>query len=242
MVPPEPREPYSGPTRLMPQARRHAGQIVYFHPDGPKGRERFGIDVRADGSRTIRSYCEMGEGELTRDASWTLGADHRPVEGHVRVVQEGKLKGSAWYHLRDNETQCESITARFGRSSQVLDGRCDYLGLHPLVGDGMIALAAGIDRPGVRQVVPSVTCSYDINGETSLVALPIEIVVTYEGPEEIEVPAGRFSAQRYALQWQPHWPPAMLWVHGEDAVFLRLEWEFSGLDSQLVRYGDVWDC
>jgi len=223
--------------------RRHAGLIAYNHVEGVKGRERFGIDVRADGTRTIRAYCEMGEGDLTRDASWTLDAGHRPVEGSVRVVQDGRLTGSAWYHIKDNETHCEALTDRLGRSSQVLAGRCDYLGLHPLVGDGMIALAAGTDKPGVRQVIPSVTCSYDINGETSLVALPIEIAVTYEGEDEIEVPAGRFSAHRYALQWQPHWPAAMLWVHGEDALFLRLQWEFSGLNSELMSYAQsYWDC
>lgn len=218
--------------------RRHAGQIVYNHVDGVKGHERFGIDVRADGTRTIRAYCEMGEGDLTRDASWTLDAAHRPVEGHVRVVQDGKLTGSSWYYPKDGETHCESLTARLGRTSQVLPGRCDYLGLHPLVGDGMIALAVGTGRPGVRQVVPSVTCSYDVNGETSLVALPIDIAVTYVGEDEVEVPAGRFAANRYALQWQPHWPAANLWVHGEDALFLRLQWDVSGLDSQLVSYED----
>lgn len=224
----------------MTKPRRHAGQIGYNHADGAKGRERFGIDVRADGTRTIRAYCEMGEGDLTRDASWTLDAAHRPIEGQVRVVQDGTLTGSSWYHVKESETHCESLTSRMGRTSQVLSGRCDYLGLHPLVGDGMIALAVGTHAPGVQHTIPSVTCSYDINGETSLVALPIEIAVTYVGEEEVEVPAGRFAANRYALQWQPHWPAAHLWVHGEDALFLRLQWDVSGLDSQLVHYGDDW--
>lgn len=220
----------------MIQPRRHAGLIVYDHAEGVKGRERFGIDVRADGSRTIRAYCEMAEGELTRDTSWTLDAAHRPVEGHVRVVQNGRLTGSSWYHFRDDDVQCESLTAGMGRTSQVLAGRRDYLGLHPLVGDGMIALAVGTDKLGVRQMVSGVTCSYDINGESTLVALPVEIAVTYQGDEDVEVPAGRFAARRYALQWSPSWPDAHLWVHGEDALFLRLTWAFSGLDSKLVRY------
>ncbi|MFD2137717.1 hypothetical protein ACFSLT_25490 [Novosphingobium resinovorum] len=84
-------------------------------------------------------------------------------------------------------------------------------------------------------MIPSVTCSYDVNGESSLVALPITIGVTYVGKEEVTVPAGTFTADVYELRWQPH-PPARLWVHGEDSVFLRLTWEFSGLDSQLERY------
>ncbi len=215
--------------------RRHAGRIVYHHADGPQGIEDFGIDVRADG-RCYRAYCEMGEGNLTRDASWTLDTDLRPVEGHVRVVQHGKVVGSSWYYFADDGTHCESLTANLGRTTQHLPGRVDYLGLHPLVGDGAIALARGTDAPGVERPIASVTCSYDANGETTLVALPITIGVTYVGREDVTVPAGTFAADVYELNWQPQWPAARLWVHGEDAVFLRLTWAFSGLDSQLERY------
>lgn len=220
--------------------RRHSGEIVYFHKDGVKGRERFDIDVRGNG-RTIRTYCEMTEGDLTRDASWTLDAAHVPVEGHVRVVQHGELVGSTWYRVRDGDLECEALTAKLGRISQVLPGKPEYLGLHPLVGDGMIALAVGTDNPGVARQVSTVTCSYDIAGESGLVAFPMFIGVTYIGRESVEVPAGKFDAHHYHLQWQPHWPPAHLWVHGEDAVFVRLTWDYSGLDSQLVSYGPGWE-
>ncbi|MDR7101736.1 hypothetical protein [Croceicoccus sp. BE223] len=214
--------------------RRHAGRIHYFKSEVIAGREDFAIDVRADG-RTVRSYCEMAEGDLTRDASWTLDPSHRPVEGHVRVVQHGRQAGSAWYRFGDGFTECESLTATMGRTTQRLDGDARYLGLHPLVGDGLIALARGTDAPGTERRIESVTCSYDVNGETSLVALPIDIGVTYVGEEDLTVPAGTFRAHRHAIRWQPHWPAAHLWVLGEDAVFVRLQWDFSGLDAQAVR-------
>lgn len=218
--------------------RRHAGRIHYMKDGVIHGREDFAIDVRADG-RTIRSYCEIADDDLTRDASWTLDAGHAPVEGHVRVVQGGRMTGSAWYRCTDDMTECESLTATMGRTSQRLPGRAQYLGLHPLVGDGMIALARSTDDAGAERMIESVTCSYDINGETSLVALPIAIGVTYVGPDEVTVPAGTFAAERYALRWQPHWPVAHLWVLGEDAVFVRLCWEFSGLDSKLIRHAST---
>src|SRR5690554_1432353 len=215
--------------------RRHTGRILYHKGDTIAGCEDFGIDVRESG-RTIRAYCEMGEGGLTRDASWTLDGKYKPVEGYVRVVQNGIQTGSAWYRFTENEVECEALTTTLGRTAQRLPSRARYLGLHPLVGDGMIALARGKEEPGREDIIESVTCSYDINGETSLVALPIDIAVTYVGVEEVTVPAGTFTTDRYALRWQPHWPAADLWVHGEDAVFVRLDWEFSGLSSQLERY------
>lgn len=215
--------------------RRHWGRILYQSAEGEKGREDFAIDVRA-GGRTIRSYCEMGEGNLTRDASWTLDADHRPVEGHVRVVLDGALVGSSWFRCTETDTECESLTRLMGRTSQRLPGRRDYLGLHPLIGDGMIAAARGHDAPGEERMIESVTCSYDINGDSGLVALPIGIAVTYVGPDSVTVPAGSFDAHHYLLRWQPHWPAAKLWVHGEDMIFLRLSWEISGLTSELVEF------
>lgn len=216
--------------------RRHSGRIHYFKDGEIHGREDFAIDVRADG-RTIRSYCEIDDRALTRDASWTLDRLHNPVEGHVRVVQGGAMTGSAWYRMNGDEVECESLTESMGRNSQRLAMRPRYLGLHPLVGDGLIALARGTDRVGEERMIESVTCSYDINGETSLVALPIDIAVSYLGKDRIIVPAGEFAADRYALRWQPDWPAADLWVHGEDALFLRLVWSYSGLDTQLIRHG-----
>lgn len=220
----------------MTTQRRHWGRILYHRDGGIAGREDFAIDVRRSG-RTIRAYCEMAEGDLTRDASWTLDEAYHPVEGHVRVVQNGLQTGSAWYRFTDGEVECESLTAGMGRTSQRLPSRARYLGLHPLVGDGMIALARGTADPGREERIESVTCSYDINGETSLVALPIDIGVTYVGTEDVSVPAGTFRADRYALRWQPQWPAADLWVNGPDAVFLRLDWAFSGLSSRLEKYG-----
>lgn len=219
----------------MTTVRRHAGRIHYRRDGQVLGREDFSIDVRGDG-RSIRAYCEMEEGALTRDAGWTLDAAHLPVEGQVRVVQHGALVGSSWYRFTTQETECEALTAQQGRVSQRLPGRAQYLGLHPLVGDGMIALARGRDAPGEERQIPSVTCSYDLKGESALVALPITIGVRYIGSQQVEVPAGRFRGEHYELRWQPHWPPARLWVLGDDAVFLRLCWEVSGLDSQLVRF------
>lgn len=220
----------------MTTLRRLAGRIHYRTDGVIRGREDFAIDVRENG-RTIRAYCEINEGRLTRDASWTLDRAHLPVEGHVRVVQHGKLVGSSWYRFSDTGTECESLTARMGRCSQHLPGRMKYLGLHPLIGDGMIALARGREAAGERRLIESITCSYDLNGESGLVALPISIAVTYVGEEEIEVPAGRFVADHYELQWQPHWPAAKLWVHGDDALFLRLSWSVSNTTSELIRYG-----
>lgn len=217
----------------MDSLRRYAGRIRYRDAQGVCGNEDFAIDVRENG-RTIRAYCEIEDGHITRDASWTLDTSHRPVEGHVRVVQHGALVGSTFYTFDEHGTRCEALTAAKGRQSLQLPERPDYLGLHPLIGDAMTVLARGTDRPGEERMIPSMTCSRDINGETDLTAIPMEIGVRYCGECELEVEAGRFSARHYELNWGKDWPPALIWTHGPDAILLKMEWSVSRRNYELV--------
>lgn len=217
----------------MSSLRRYSGRVAYRDAKGVCGREDFAIDVRSNG-RTLRAYCEIDDGHITRDASWTLDADHHPAEGHVRVVQHGALVGSSYYTFDDSGTRCEALTATGGRQTLLLPERPDYLGLHPLIGDATIALARGIDAPGEERMIPTITCSRDINGETGLTAIPMEIGVRYCGEEELDVQAGHFTARRYEMNWGKDWPPAQMWVHGPDAIFLKMEWVVSGRVYELV--------
>ena len=204
----------------------YAGRIGYFGPDGENGREWFEMVPHA-GGMTVRAFCEMDELELTRDVTISLDSDSRPLDAFVRVIQHGRTLGSAWFLVGEREVVCEGVTAARGRVSQreAITPPLRYLGLHPLVCDGLIAVSRGTDRDGEFVPVEIITNSTSPNGEEELVAIPSVIDVAYLGDEQIEVPAGRFDAHRYALRWQPDWSPAELWVHGPQALFLRLNWD-----------------
>ena len=64
--------------------------------------------------------------------------------------------------------------------------------------------------------------------------MPTQIDVAYLGEERVWVPAGEFEARRYALRWNPAWPPADIWVHGPQALFLRLRWEMIDAHYELT--------
>ena len=204
----------------------YAGHIGYFGPEGQTGREWFEI-VPHTGGRTVRAFCEMDELELTRDMTMSLDEDSRPREAFVRVVQHGRTLGSTLFLVDEDAIHCEGITQERGRISQrmPLSAPLCYLGLHPLVCDGLIAVSRGTDRPGEFVALDVITNSVSPNGEQDLIAIPSVIDVAYIGDETIKVPAGQFDAQRFALRWQPDWTPADLWVHGADALFLRLSWD-----------------
>lgn len=219
----------------MSRNRACHGRIIYRTTAGEAGRETFSITPCASG-RVIRAYCEMPQDRIVRDTSWSLDGDGRPVEGHVRITLADEVTGSSWYYFTDDGVDCESFTGRVGRVSQHLAGRRAYLGLHPVIGDGLIAAVRGTDEPGVERIIESVTCSYSANGETELLALPISIGVTYVGEERLTVTAGMFDARRYALNWQPQWPPADLWVMGDECVFLKLDWSVSQMTPELTEF------
>jgi hypothetical protein len=208
-----------------------AGRIGYFGPQGENGREWFEMLPHARG-QTVRAFCEMDEFELTRDVTISLDADARPRDAFVRITQHGRVLGSTWFLVGDDEIHCEGITADLGRVSQTrpLARRLDYLGLHPLVCDGLIALSRGTSRPGEFIALDIITNSLSPNGEQGLIAMPSFIDVAYLADETVTVPAGRFDARHYALRWQPDWPAAHLWVHGPSALFLRLTWDM--IDSR----------
>jgi hypothetical protein len=212
------------------------GTVDYVHADGSdRGREWFSLH-RYPGGRVIRAMCQMNREALIRDASWTVDEGWRPVDGHVRVILGGRIVGSTWFAFDGAVVRCEGRTAAQGDISQVRtsDQPYAFLGLHPLVADGLIAAARGRDRPGSERMIHSITCSYAQNGETGLLALPIDIGVTYVGRESLTVPAGTFDADRYAVRWRAEWPAADYWVFGDDFVFLKSAWTVSGLTCRLA--------
>ncbi len=214
----------------------YAGLIHYLGPEGVNGREWFEMVPHA-GGRTLRAFCEMDNIGLTRDVSMALDAHSRPVDGFVRIIQDGRVRGTTLFLSAANAIECEGVTSELGRVSQrkPLPEPLQYLGLHPLVGDALVTISRGTDRPGEFRTVHGLTNSHSPNGELGLLAMPSAIEVAYLGDENIDVPAGRFAAQHFALRWRPEWPPADLWVHGPLAVFLRLTWSMIDARYELVQ-------
>lgn len=216
---------------------RIAGTVSYVRHDGfVRGREWFSLHAHANGNRVVRAECEMVEEKLVRDTSWSLDPQWRPMEGYVRITLDGVVAGSTWYTFSGNTVHCEARTPVYGRASQVRTSPTPYefLGLHPLIGDGLICAIRGRDQPGVERRVNSITCSYSPNGEKELLALPIEIGVTYLAPERITVPAGTFDAHKYAISWRKEWPPADYWVFGDHYTFLKETWSVSDMTCELM--------
>ena len=214
----------------------HAGLIHYIGPAGVNGREWFEMVPHA-GGRTLRAFCEMDDIGLSRDVTMALDAQSKPIDGYVRIIQHGAVRGSTLFLAGEKSIDCEGATQELGRVSQrkPLPAPLQYLGLHPLVGDALVTLSRGTDAPGEFRTVHGITNSTSPNGELGLLAMPTAIDVAFLGDETIDVPAGRFAAQHFALRWRPEWPAADIWVHGPLAMFLRLTWSMIDARYELVQ-------
>lgn len=216
----------------------YAGKIAYVGPRGEIGREWFEmVPFVGGGGRTLRAFCEMDEVGISRDVTMALDAHSRPIDGYVRVVHQGEISGSTLFMVEPGRVELEGRTRDHGRVSQrkPVPGMLPYLGLHPLVGDALVAPVRGTDAPGEFRTIHGVTNSLSPNGELGLVAMPTAIDVAYVGDETIEVPAGRFETQRYALRWNPAWPPADMWVHGPLALFVLMRWSLIDTRYELTE-------
>lgn len=214
----------------------YAGKIVYFGPAGENGREWFEMIPHA-GGQTLRAFCEMDELGLSRDVTMALDQNLRPLDAFVRIVQQGRVSGSTMFMVDERAVRSEGRSIERGPFSQrkPITHPLPYLGLHPLVGDALAAVPRGTAQPGVFLPVHGITNSTSPNGELGLLAEPTTIDVAYFGEESLSVAAGQFAARHYALRWHPQWPPADLWVHGPQALFLRLTWQLIGARYELTE-------
>jgi hypothetical protein len=214
------------------------GHISYLRNGVETGREWFErIDHPQTGASTLRAFCEMDDAALTRDVTYFLDAFSRPVDAFCRVTTGGAVKGTALFFSDDAGLHCEARMADLGRISQSLplEEPAAYLGLHPLVGDALVAPLRGTSRPGEFVPVHGVTNSISPNGDQGLYAMPVTIDAAWLGREPVTVPAGTFDADRYALRWHEDWAPADLWVHGPRAAFVQMTWDMVGARYELTE-------
>lgn len=215
---------------------RTRGTIRYVTSEGFEcGREWFSLH-RHDRGRFVRAVCEMEEDGLLRDASWSLDRNWRPIDGHVRVILDGKVTGSTSYSFDGSSVACHAHTDTHGHVSAVKhsDRTYEFLGLHALICDGLLTAARGRDDVNRERSINSITCSYSLHGEEGLLAFPIDIGVAYCGEERLTIAAGEFDAHKFHVRWRPEWTPASIWVWGEDYIFLKSMWEVSGLTCELT--------
>lgn len=197
------------------------------------GREWFSITRQRDGGRILRAQCEMDDIRLLRDVSYAVDRAWRPLEAHVRLVQDDAFVGSAFFRFTDTAVLCEAFTASEGRISQSVPvaHRPPVFAAHPIVNDGWQTMAFDhSDEAPIQWLRGAANSSPRADGGSGPMIGITDKRIEYVGETPVSVPAGTFDCRHYRIHPEHFDSPLELYVSGSDCLLVRLEW--AHLDSR----------
>jgi len=189
-----------------------------------RGGEYFQLVVHSDGTQTLSSSSDLSRRNSLFTVVLRSAADFRPLEVYANYWSSGRYKGSGHFLVQGEHLFAESNGPDSGRQQQETAVPVRFsIGTHPVSADGWHTpdLDTANPKKGLFQLY-SVEASADTTKPVLGALVPLEI--EYMGEETIEVPAGRFTTQRYRLAGMND-----LWVYGADRIVIRSELPTRGL-------------
>ena len=194
---------------------------------GSCGTERWLITVYADGTRTLRTFLDWSNRASQLTAVLRVDEEFRPVDAFAQTHSGGAFLGTGLYVVADGMlTQTIHTPTDVFSETTALPDRFSLL-LHPVSADGWhygyYDMEAGGPQTGQQ-------CTLGAAGRSVMCALserPLEFV----GTEDITVPAGTFTTQRFRFG-----DSTELWVTGPDRVVVQHEYRAGGTRYQLTEY------
>ena len=207
-----------------------SGEISYcLNPAGQPqtqfGREIFSISVQANGLRTLRVLCEFDNMGLTRDVTYTVGPDWRPLECYVRIDEEDRALGSGWFRFTPSYAEGEGFTINEGRFRQRIEltSPVNAFGSHPICSDiWKLAHVKPVSTDELQVVDNCLNSSPLSAGQTGPVMAPRSYSYAYRGSEEITVAAGTFTCQRFDWPVREGKTLCMWTTGGDDFLPIRM--------------------
>ncbi|MCS6804615.1 MAG: hypothetical protein RMM98_10800 [Acidobacteriota bacterium] len=196
-----------------------------------RGREFWSLTRNRDGTRTMRCLSMTDDSAFVRDATYTLGLDHRPADVFVRLQVADQFVGAGYFRVDGDQLHVVADGAAFGRAVQTLQvPRLFHIETHAVMLDGWFCWCLDLSQPGEQQVVHYNT-STRWNGIDGPLGRLEAISATIIGDEQIRVPAGTFQATHFRLtSGEKSIAPADLWVTGSDHLLVKYDWNEFGLE------------
>ena len=227
------------------QHRSYRGKILYIGDTlGERGREWFTVTVQRDGTRTLRSLCEIDDAEINhtrvlRDVTFTLDPKWRPLDAFVRITVNESETGSSWFRFSENLVECEGFTSTEGRFSQrvAVEEWPRSFGPHPVVCDIWHMGGWDWNNPATTQTWTAIMSSPLPNGASGPMIGLSKFTTQYLGREKITVRAGTFDCHHFAfpLHDRPGYTAEHLWYSGDDMDFVKIRWDYSKTTYELVE-------
>ncbi len=204
------------------------GEILYrtIEAQRPRANESWRLNVHPDGSRTMIGYTDNFDAENSITMVHRVAADFRPLESMVTYWSKGQFNGVGLFTVRGN-TLSAAISGPLGTVFHKIDVPEGFsIVPHPLATDSWHfwyydkaeggAQTSTIYNP---QVAPRTGVPVLGHLETN--------TMTFEGEEEVSVPAGTFETDHYRLGDDIH-----VWMTGPDKILVR--YAFPSFDLEYI--------
>lgn len=206
------------------------GKITYcLNPPGEPvtefGRELFSMSVQQSGQRTLRVLCEFDDLGLSRDVTYTVGPDWRPIDAMVRLSLEDRTLGSGWFRFTDTYAEGEGFTESEGRFSQRidLDRPLNAFGSHPICSDvWKLATLPDVAVGETAILDNAVNTSPLSSGESGPIMAMRTYPYVYKGDETIDVASGTYTCKRWDWPVREGKTLCMWTTAGEDFLPIRM--------------------
>ncbi len=223
----------------MPELGYQHGRLSYRKRSTgfERGREDFWLTRNRDGSRTLRSVAMTDDSKFVRDATYTLGADERPVDVFVRLQVGGTLVGTGYFRTEGDRLRVVTDTAETGHTEQVVPvPRRFHVITHAVVLDAWPFWAYDLARGG-EQTITVYNTSTRWDGTDGPLGRIEGLRLRFVAEEEVTVPAGTIGCRRFTLETDAvKVPTSNIWVTGEDNLMVRYDWGDLDLEYVLVSW------
>jgi len=199
------------------------------------GFEEFRMTRHSDGTRVLRSYCELDDGSnLIRDAIQRVDAVFHPQETMVRLTINDQFVGSTWYHFTDTTAECQGFLASEGRISETvpITRKMRGFGTHALNGDAWMAAKYDLSKgEGIQTFKNNLICSTHHIGATGpAFERSASSDLQYFGKENVKVRAGTFPCYHFAFVNLSNGHPAYHFWTTADGDFLFVKGDVKGFN------------
>jgi hypothetical protein len=217
-------------------------------PDGVWGLEDFRMTHHADGSRVLRCYCELSDGDqpLIRDVIQSVDADFVPRNVYAHLTKSDVFFGHSIYQFTDSEAEYHGFTAEKGYITETVPYHRSMrgFGTHALNADAWMAARYDFSQgPGIQTWKDNLLTSIDHRGATGP---HFERTTTsslqYHGTEEVTVKAGTYDCHKFSfVKTSNNHPPYDFWMTSDsDFIFVKgvvgapFNWTFELLKDEAI--------
>ena len=194
------------------------GTIVYRTIEAQRVRanESWRLTVHPDGSRTLRSYVDNFDAETNLNMIHRVAANFRPLESLVTYWTRGEYRGAGLFAV-DGSTLSATVSGPDGSATESIEVPDGFsIVPHPLASDSWHTWHFDKAKGGVQQIT-----MYNLQVTAPENGIPVlgkiqNGTMTFEGVEDVTVPAGTFVTDHYKIGESIH-----VWVTGPDNMMVR---------------------